>query len=574
MPEAKLHVAENAGRKNEEIRNIIMLVFKIAGLIISSVLLWSSFPPCAQSDSAWLALVPLLLIIRNCSPKEAFRWGFLAGLGFWVFTLSWFPAIIKNGGPWYLVILGQLALAAVCALYMGLFACASASLWKTAGSGSSLKRVGMICLADPLLWVGTEYMRASLFSGFAWNFLGVSQVDNTALIQIASVVGVYGVSAVLVMVNGGIASIVERAAFPVVTKALRRETVTYRNSLAARFLRSCESFVPILFALLCWSWGMNRIKQWQSVERYQPALRIALVQPNTPCRFVFNDETMRRQLKELIEQTRFAAAAEPHLVVWPETSLLGSVPDETGTMNFARRGAEIAGNALLAGTLETRRVEKSAAAPDCMMYYNAAWMFAADGSVLGSYRKQHLVPFGEYIPLDKFFPVLQKLAPTGVSCSAGDGPSLMNLPCGENLSVKVGALICFEDTVPGLSRLSVRAGADLLALMTNDAWFNGSVEPVQHLNQSVFRAVECAVPLVRSANSGVSCVVDAVGRVRELTSQGRNTDFSGFLVAPVHLSSGTEISAPYVTFGDWILAVPAALLVVFVVMRLFFRRKK
>ncbi len=538
-----------------------MLILKIIGTLITSILLWSSFPPYAQSDSAWLALVPILLIIRACKPKSAFKWTFLAGLGFWVLTLSWFPAIIKNGGPWFLVVLGQFALAAWCALFMGLFALASSSLWRLGGAEPSWKRVGLIFIVDPLLWVGTEYIRGWLFSGFAWNFLGVSQVHNTALIQVASIAGVYGVSAVLVMVNGGIASIVERSAAPFLLKILRKERVLYKNTVAARLLKSLESFVPIIFVMLCWLWGMNRIKNWQRMELDYPAWRIALVQPNTPCIFVFDDETMHQQLKILLDQTRFAAAAKPHLVVWPETSLLGSVPDEAGTMRFVRKGAAITGSTLLTGTLETERVEGSRAAPLGMKFYNAAWMFAADGTVLGHYRKQHLVPFGEYIPLDKIIPVLQKLAPTGVSCTAGDGPSLIDLPGDEGRSVKVGSLICFEDTLPSLSRASVKAGAGMLALMTNDAWFNGSIEPVQHLNQSIFRAVECGVPLVRSANSGVSCVVDAVGRVSELTSQGRNTDFSGFLMTQVRIPE-TKCSTPYVIFGDWIMAIPGGLLFV------------
>ena len=549
-----------------------MIIFKIIGIIITSILLWASFPPSSQSDSVWLALVPILLIIRACKPKEAFKWSFLAGLGFWVLTLSWFPAIIKNGGPWFLVILGQFALAAWCALFMGLFAFASSSFWRLGGSEPSLKRVGLIVLVDPLLWVGTEYIRGWLFSGFAWNFLGVSQVNNSALIQVASVAGVYGVSAVLVMVNGGITSIVERAAAPLVMKVLHKEIVTYKNTIAVRLLKSSESFVPILCAILCWSWGMNRIKNWQARELDYPAWRVALVQPNTPCVFVFDDETMHQQLKVLLDQTRFASAAKPHLVVWPETSLLGSVPDEAGTMQFVREAAAITGSALLTGTLETERVEKSTADPYGLRFYNAAWMFASNGTVLGHYRKQHLVPFGEYIPLDKIIPALQKLAPTGVSCTAGDGPSLIELHDDEGRSVKVGSLICFEDTVPLLSRKSVKAGAGMLALMTNDAWFNGSIEPVQHLNQSIFRAVECGVPMVRSANSGVSCVVDAVGRVSKLTSQGCSTDFSGFLMTQVRIPE-KKLSAPYVAFGDWILAIPGGLLVVLAAAWFMFKRK-
>jgi len=532
-----------------------MIIFKIIAVLVSSLLLWASFPPSSQSDSAWLALVPLMLIIRYCKPKAAFKWVFISALIFWVLNLCWFPAIIKNGGPWFLVVLGQVALSAVCAIFMALFAFASSSLWQSCDETTSFKRMALILLVDPLLWVGTEYIRGWIFSGFAWNFLGVSQVKNTALIQVASVAGVYGVSALLVVVNGAVTSLVERAASPLVRKVLGLESRGYSRNFGVRLMMSAESFVPLTLVLICWLWGMNRVKGWNAIEKQQPAWRIALVQPDTPCIFINNDETMRSQLQVMLDQIRLASAASPHLIVLPETAIFGAVPADSQTMRFVKEAARLSGSALLTGTLEVEGTEKSAAASEGLLFYNAAWMFAADGTVLGRYRKQHLVPFGEYIPLDKMIPVLQKLAPTGVSCTAGKDASLITLTDQEGRSIKVGSLICFEDTLPSLSRKSVRAGADLLALMTNDAWFNGSIEPQQHLNQSVFRAVECGIPMVRAANSGISCVVDVVGRVRELTSDGRNTDFTGFLLTQVYIPP-EPLPAPYAKWGDWILAIP------------------
>ncbi|MDA3925549.1 MAG: apolipoprotein N-acyltransferase [Kiritimatiellae bacterium] len=540
-----------------------MIVLKIIGVIISSLLLWASFPPSSQSDSAWLALVPLLLIIRYCKPKAAFQWVFISALLFWVFNLGWFPAIIKNGGPWYLVVLGQVALSAACAFLMALFAFASSSLWQMCDERSSLKRIALIVLVDPLLWVGTEYIRSWILSGFAWNFFGVSQVENIALIQVASVAGVYGVSALLVMVNGALASLVERAAAPLVRKVLRMEGQMYSKNLGVRLMVSAESFIPLTLVLICWLWGMNRIKNWDQIEKSQPAWRIALVQPNTPCIFINNDETMLAQLDLMQEQIKLASAARPHLIVMPETSIFGAVPYDSQTMRFVRECARLSGSALLTGTLEVEKTEKSAAASEGLLFYNAAWMFSAEGEVLGRYRKQHLVPFGEYIPLDKQLPILQKLAPTGISCTAGKDASLIELTDKEGRSIMVGSLICFEDTLPSLSRKSVQAGANILALMTNDAWFNGSIEPQQHLQQSVFRAVECGIPMVRAANSGVSCVVDVLGRVRELRSGDKNTDFHGFLLTQVYVPP-QPLPAPYAKMGDWILAIPGMVALILV----------
>jgi apolipoprotein N-acyltransferase len=529
---------------------------KGAAAVVSGLLLWAAFPPQAQADSAWLALAPLFLVIRHSAPRGAFGWAWLGGLVFWVLTLSWFPAIIKNEGPWPLVLLGQVALSVWCAAFLGVFAYASARLWRWAGEASGWRRVAAVAVVDPVLWAGTEYARGWLFSGFAWNFLGVSQVANLPLIQIASVAGVYGVSALLVLVNGAAASVVERTAAPFVARFRRVPFVSPPFGL--RLLRSAESLLPFALAIGCWVWGLERVKRWTRAEAQAPAWRIALVQPNSPCIFAINDDTIRSQLELLVRQTQLAGAAKPDLTVWPETAVLGSVPYAQETMKVIRDGAAAAGGPLMTGVLETERTAVTAAASEGLLFYNAAWLFSATGQELGRYRKQHLVPFGEYIPLDKLIPFLQRLAPTGVSCTPGQGPGVQRLTRGDGQALSLGPLICFEDTVPALSRNAVKAGARLLVLMTNDAWFNGSIEPVQHLNQSVFRAVENGVPLARAANSGVSCVVDPVGRVKRLESGGLVADFPGFLVTPVAVPE-QPLAAPYTRWGDWLLGLPGML---------------
>ncbi|MDD4025473.1 MAG: apolipoprotein N-acyltransferase [Kiritimatiellae bacterium] len=540
---------------------------KAAGAVLSGLLLWTAFPPQAQADSAWMALAPLFLVIRHSRPKAAAGWAWLAGLIFWLSTLSWFPAIIKNNGPWPLVLAGQAGLSLWCASFMALYAYASCRVWRWAGAAPGWRRVAAALAADPLMWSGTELLRGWLFSGFAWNFLGVSQVANLPLIQVASVAGVYGVSALLVLANGAVASLIERAAGPVVRRLTRAAGdweaagTALRPGLAGRLWGSAESFAPLALVIACWFWGFDRIESWRRTENALPVWRVALIQPNSPCVFTFNDDTMRRQLDLLLKQTGLAGAAKPDLAVWPETAVLGSVPHEPETMRLIRAGAAAAGAPLLTGTLETEHAAVTPATPEGMFFYNAAWLFSAGGEKMGVYRKRHLVPFGEHIPLDKRIPWLQRLAPTGVSCTPGEGPGVMSVPRqGDPAEVlRLGPLICFEDTVPGLSRDAVRAGARLLVLMTNDAWFNGSVEPIQHLQQSVFRAVENGVPLVRAANSGVSGTVDAVGRVRLLESNGAVADFDGFMVSPVGVPR-EPLAAPYTLCGDWLLGIPGAFL--------------
>ena len=531
---------------------------KGAAAAVSGLLLWVAFPPQAQAESAWMALAPLMLVIRHSTPRAAAGWAWLGGTVFWVATLNWFPAIIKNGGPWILVVLGQVALAAWCAGFMALFAYASARVWRWAGQVPGWRRMAAVLAVDPLMWAGTEVARGWLFSGFAWNFLGVSQVANLPLIQAASVVGVYGVSALVVVANGAVASVLERTAAPFVAR-LRGEACG-APIFGLRVLRSAESFLPLALLFGCWFWGLGRIQMWRRAEAKAASWRVALVQPNSPCVFTINDDKVRSQLELLVDQTRLAGAAKPDLTVWPETAVLGSVPYEPETMKVIRDGAGAAGSPLLTGTLEIERTQVTPAASEGLLFYNAAWLFSATGETMGRYRKQHLVPFGEYIPLDKAIPLLQRLAPTGVSCTAGGDSGILHVSRGVGQVLSLGPLICFEDTVPQLSRAAVKAGARLLVLMTNDAWFNGSIEPVQHLNQSIFRAVENGVPLVRAANSGVSCAVDAVGHVKRLESDGIVADFDGFLVTQVAVPE-VPLPAPYTRFGDWLLALPGLLAV-------------
>ena len=520
--------------------------------LASGLLLWTAFPPQAQAENAYFALVPIFLLIRTSTPKLAFKWAWLSGIVFWCATLSWFPSIIKNGGPWPLVLLGQFALSAWCALFLGLFAFASARVWAWAGTSGSWRRVAAVIAMDPLLWAGTEYLRAHLFSGFAWNFLGVSHVNNLALIQIASVLGVYGVSALLVMVNGAIASVVWRMVEPVIAR-LRRAPL-FAPSLGGRLLRSVESVLPVALVIACWFWGFTREAIWNEERHTHPEWHIALLQPNAPCVFV-DDVALRRQhYEQLLAQMHLAGRMELDLVLWPESAAPGVLPDEQAVA-FIRNAAAAAHAPLLTGANEEMQVRSAGDAKKDFVHFNSAWLFSADGEPIGAYRKQHLVPFGEYIPLDKKITILQRLAPTGVSCTPGESSGVMTLQRANGDTLTLGPLICFEDTIPDLSRNAVRDGARLLVLITNDAWFNGSIEPVQHLHQSIFRAVENGVPLVRCANSGVSCMVSPTGHMTQFPVDG------WMMMNAVYVPE-TPFASPYTQYGDFLFAIPGMFLAV------------
>jgi apolipoprotein N-acyltransferase len=197
--------------------------------------------------------------------------------------------------------------------------------------------------------------------------------------------------------------------------------------------------------------------------------------------------------------------------------------------------------------------------------FNSSFLFGAEG-IRGTYRKRHLVPFGEYVPLESRIPFLKRFAPAGFSCEPGRGSAVFEIPTLDG-KFKVGALICFEDAFPSLARESVRDGADILATLANDSWFGGSAEGEQHLAQAVLRCVENGRPMMRATNRGVSAFIDSHGRITRRV--GGEDGESGFAMGD--LSAGMRQTL-YTRFGDWPLNMPcAAALLAFIVWRMRLR---
>lgn len=501
----------------------------VTAAVLSAVLLTASFPPFGETAAIAFAVAPLLVVARLASPrKSAWTW-FGGGFAFWFSTLAWMPAICKNDGPWPLVGLGWFGLAAACAGYFALFGWLSARAWRRFG------RWGLAF--EPVLWAGLEFLRGSLFTGFAWNYLGTALVPVPDFLAPARVGGVYLVSAVIVLVNGVFATLFCR-----VIAQMRRQA----PPIGRRWVRSLETAVPLAAVLLAACWTRPAADAGPSIP-----VRAALVQRNAPCVF-----RARREKQNPIEAygrlLDVAAIAKPHLVVFGESAmsefgpLAGERPRQVARHFLKRSGA----GALLAGgdyTVETNGARR---------VYNAAGLYAASGAnlALQVYCKQHLVPFGEYIPFDKWITPLQKLSPIGVSLHPGEA-KVLDVPVDSGV-VKVAPLICFEDTLPSLAREGAKLGAQAVVLITNDSWFSNSWEAEQHAWQAVLRAVETGLPIIRVGNSGVTGVIEASGRTRWMVDgNGRPlVDAEGCQLETVMVRSAPCIT-PYTRFGDWPLLV-------------------
>jgi apolipoprotein N-acyltransferase len=285
-----------------------------------------------------------------------------------------------------------------------------------------------------------------------------------------------------------------------------------------------------------------------------------LVQPDTPSIFEITDEIVLEQRRVLLDLTTYAAACRPDLVIWPETAVQGVMPWHADVMALASNAACTAGAPLLTGTVEAS-LEYRATQTPLARYHNSAWLFGTNGMACGRYRKQHLVPFGEFVPGDRWFPLLERLSPVGFSCTPGTDSTVLSIRSRSGRPAGVLAfspLICFEDVFAGLSRRAVRRGARLLVNITNDAWFDGSSEPEQHMRQAVFRCVENGVPMVRAANTGVTCSIDASGRVFRLGPGGVTT---GFMPAGIQVTPATQPRTFYSRHGDWPFGIPAGICV-------------
>ena len=377
-----------------------------------------------------------------------------------------------------------------------------------------------------LLWCGAEYLRSTVLTGFAWNALGVSQVGVLPVAQAASLGGVYAVSFVVVLMNAGVAGAGVR-----IWRSVRGVPNVTR--------RHFDLMLALLVLMVLIVWGAKRVKRLRVEEARAQTVIVGAVDPSLPCIFEANDAEWRDGYRLLSESTQKLAMTHPDLIVWPETVLYTMMPDERLEDEVLDLAEELNVPILAGGT------EEVLDASGVFHIFNSSFLFGMTGAVESVYRKQHLVPFGEFIPLDKKIPFLQRFAPAGISCSSGKGSVVMAIAGGR---ARVSPLICFEDTVSELSRMAVKAGAQILIAQSNDAWFYGSPESEQHHAQAIFRAIENGVPMVRSSNRGVTAVVSAFGESTE------NANYFSQHVPLVAQPGNTR----YAKAGDWVLGIPSA----------------
>jgi len=472
--------------------------------VLSGILLTLSFPKADLSVLAWCAFVPLLLAIAKKSPGQAFRFGFICGLTAYGGILYWLNIVMTLYGklPWFFSVVLYLVLASYLALYVGIIT------WIVRkGELSGITPL----ISFPILWVGFEYLRSFLMTGFPWASLGYSQYRVLPLIQIADITGVYGLSFLIALANVVLLWIIRGA-------VMKGHSVYPTKSAALLFV--------LLIATL--GYGFMRLN---SVEKGAP-LKVALIQGNIPQDVKWDPAFKDSTIKVYEKLTNEACASGTDLVVWPESATPFYFQDEPGYAARIKRLVVDVESYLITGSPAYDIVDGA------IKYRNSAILLSPTGQLLGRTDKIHLVPFGEYVPLAKMLPFVHKLV-VGI----GDfSPGTDTVP----LSIKkckLGVLICFEGIFPEISRGYVRAGSKLLVNITNDAWYGRSSAPYQHLSMSVFRAVENRVPLVRAANTGITAIIDSRGHFHGMTQLFKEA----YLTGEVRMG---ETETIYTRYGD------------------------
>ncbi len=480
---------------------------------ISALLLILSFPGFNLWICAWFAFIPLFFALENQKPLNAFLLSYLTGFIFFLGTIYW---LIHVSLP------GMIIVAAYLALYFGFFGL-------IVNKGARLTILERLFLI-PAAWVALEWARSYVFTGFGWALLGYSQSSNLPIIQIADVSGPYGVSFLIVMFNA--------AAF-----------FTIKN-----FRDRNERLIPVVMTAILMiavlGYGLLRLNNVFTGEK----IKVSVVQGNIPQDQKWDERFVTKIIDKYSALTVSAAADKPDLIIWPETSVPGFIEDQNSLLGWVRGLIKLTDVPLLVGAPRYEHVTGRE------LYYNSAFLFLKDGSIANHYDKMHLVPFGEYVPLQKLFFFVQRFAPRPIGDFVGGKEfTVLRFPVERSVKetdhnwklmkrVGFGCLICFEDIFPDLARGLVKNNAGFLVNITNDAWFGRSSAAYQHAQASIFRAVENRVNVIRAANTGLSCFIDQKGRVvSKVSADGKDLFIDGFKAHEIVLSRTRTV---YTAYGD------------------------
>lgn len=459
--------------------------------ILSGIVTGAAHVPLPTGFLAYVGLIPLLISMTLLHGRAAFLAGFVNGVFYYAATIYWIAWITPPG---------VLAAVFYMALWRGL------TVWAVSSVCRKYGRVGL--WSAPFIWVGLEYASSLGDLGFPWVLLGATQVDYLPLIQFADLFGVFGLSFWLILVNLTLFHL------------WRRRTIAGVAAILVLFA------VPLIY-------GLSRMAN----GTFPRSIRVGVAQPNLePLAKEFRPfETHFSVLKG---QTMKAVEDGARLVVWPETA----VPAYFHLRVNQHYRDLVQG---LADSLDiyiyTGANHLDIGPP--RRTFNASFLFTPGGTDLQRYDKMRLVPFGERTPFPDLLPGLRTIRFTGSGFVSGNWDSGEQWTVFDVDDTHFSGMICFDSAFPQQARRFVRDGAEFLAVITNDGWFGRTSGPYQHAKLAVFRAIENRRSVVRCANTGVSMLIDPMGRETGTTGIFHDAVVSG----SIPINSKMTF---YATYGD------------------------
>ena len=533
----------------------------LAGL--SALLLFLSFPNVNLFPCAWVAMVPFFIALTHATNWKSTFWiGYLTGFLFFAGLL---PAIflLYPYANIFATMVGYLVLVGYTALYFAVFAVLMRFVPRHSGV--------LFPISAACLWIALEWVRSWMVTGFPWGSIGYSQWNNLPSIQIASLVGVHGISFVIVLFNAALATLISN----------RHK---WQQEIRAVIL-------PLILMILCFGYGIFQLKNAEPLDESTNAtthtnvetLKVALVPGNIPQLQKWDAQQFPRILQRYIELTHKATGENPDLIVWPETAIRNEALTGAWPTYYRRFSQMLRDTAtpILIGTANEGETDKtigefSQNIEKSEEIYNRVLSISPDGKIHGAYAKMHLVPFGEYVPLThllpdfipnfiqfkpfthgktvNLLPVFNVKDKTELP-SNGLGPPYQEAAFNVKDKtpaerVEVGVSICFESVFPDEFRMPVQKGARVMGIFTNDAWFKGTAFPELHLSMAPFRAIENRIAVFRCANGGFTCVVDKFGRLTTPLITPDTTQEILITSVPL-LSSAEHEQTLYTRYGGW-----------------------
>ena len=508
---------------------------------LSGLLLVAGFAPFSSATCGWIALVPAWWVISRSEQvrRQPIRHGYLIGLIYFGGTFWWISNVTAIGAFFLVLYL---------ALYPAIWFLLVARLIERRQGEASLG-VLFHALAAAALWVMLEWWRGWFLTGFNWNELGISQSPSIVFRQLAAFGGVHLISFILVTAN-----ILWAEGVLAMAKTIQQK----------RVVRASAPFAMALFLVAsCFALGWHHLQRHRD-DTVGPTLNFACVQPNIP-QIPYDDskpysdfqETENEALDRTEALSLRTIATHPDLLIWPEATISEGVFQDRPLNEAVHDICENYDGYFLLGSQDFD-IEGG------RKLYNCAYFFSPHGEQYDEYRKTRLVILGEFLPFrDAFtwlfdkFPSLRKVIPVGMDFTPGPGPKVFTM---KHPELSFAPLICFEDTLTEVADKAARLNPDFFITITNDGWYRGWCAAWgvrQHLNHAVFRSIEHDRPMIRCANTGISCIIDQNGTVTDhyLDASGREIDVGGVFARTL------EFYPPHPTlyeiWGDWIILISA-----------------